>query len=181
MSFHIDKSIPKQVADVMREGYKKVDDLWPISQTISFVSNSGRTRNGYCKKVSKDFYTIAINRDIVNPQDILDVVVHELLHSYPEVFPQGHKGEWKKRAEIVNNVYGLHIQRVANYKRSQTYAKRKTNYIATCSKCHSEWEYTRLPKWHSQTDKVKCPYCRAHTISLKGTTDPFAPREITKF
>ena len=177
MSFHIDKSIPKQVADVMREGYKKVDDLWPISQTISFVSNSGRTRNGYCKRVSKNFYTIAINRDIVNPQDILNVVVHELLHSYPDVFGQGHKGEWRRRAEIVNNIYGLHIQRTANYERSQTYTRREPKYHAYCTRCHQGWDYTRAPKWINYVDKVKCPYCRTSTISIGKIIDSFSFKE----
>ncbi len=182
MSFHIDKSIPKQVADVMREGYKKVDDLWPISQTISFVSNSGKTRNGYCRRVSKDFYTIAINRDIVNPQDILNVVVHELLHSYPEVFPQGHKGEWRRRAEIVNNIYGLHIQRTANYKRSQTYTKRDPKYRAYCTKCYHSWDYTRAPKWIDRVDKVQCPYCHTNTILLGDViiVDSYIPKEKNK-
>lgn len=164
MSFHIDKSIPKSVADVMRDGYQKVDILWPISHTVSFVANKGRTRNGYCKKVSKDFYQIAINKDIVKPQDVLNVVVHELLHSYPEIFSQGHKGEWLKRAKVVNQKYSLNVQRTNSYERSQTYTRRPTKYLIHCTKCHHEWNYRRTPKWINHLNEVKCPYCHTKTI-----------------
>ena len=166
MSFHIDPSIPKQVADVMRDGYKKVDALWSISQTISFVSNKGKTRNGYCKRISTDFYKIAINKDIVQPKDILNVVVHELLHSYPDVFGQGHKGEWKKRAAIVNEAYGLHIQRTNNYERSQTYAPKQYKYHAWCTRCHHEWKFARAPRWMNRVEAASCPYCKTHTIQI---------------
>lgn len=166
MSIKIDSSIPKSVADVIRDGYNKVSALWPISHSVSFISNKGKSRNGYCKKLSSNSFVIAINKEIVQPKDILNVVVHELLHSYPTVFPQGHKGEWVKRAQIVNKLYDLHVKRTNNYERSKTYTTRPTKYLIWCTGCHHEWSYTRTPKWINSLDKVKCPYCKTTTIQV---------------
>lgn len=166
MSLKIDPSIPKPVADVIRDGYQKINALWPISHSVSFVANKGKTRNGYCKKLSNTSYKIAINEEIVQPKDILNVVVHELIHSYPDVFPQGHKGEWVKRAAIVNQTYGLHVQRTNSYERSKTYSKRETKYHIWCTQCHHEWSYSRAPKWINYVEKAKCPYCHTYTIQV---------------
>lgn len=182
MSFHIDSSVPKNIADVIRDGYQKVDALWPISQTVSFITNKGKTRNGYCKKISQNFYTIAINKDIVNSKDILNVVIHELLHSYPTVFSQGHKGEWLKRAAIINKTYNLNVKRTNNYERAEVYPKKKYKYHVWCTCCHHEWNYSKTPKWINSIEKVKCPYCKTHTIQIGSILkeDTFIEKNIFK-
>lgn len=164
MSFHIDKSIPKEVADIMREGYTKIDSLWPISHIVSFVANTGKTRNGYCKKISEDFFQIAINKDLVKKEDILEVVCHELLHSYPSIFPEGHKGTWKERARIVQQTYNIQVQRCNNFERSKAYQKAPVKFRFECTQCKTTWDYRKKPKWYGHLNQVGCPHCKKKGI-----------------
>ena len=168
----INKIIPQSIADIIKDGYTKVNSLWPISHTVSFTFNTGKTRNGYCRKISNTSYLIAINSDLVHKEDILEVVVHELLHSYPELFNQTnskgkrnpHGGEWKRRGEIIRQTYGINVSRTNNFERSQTYKKRETKYRFECSCCHHSWDYTKTPKWINRISEAKCPYCHTKTI-----------------
>lgn len=168
----INNNIPASVVAVIKDGYDKVNALWPISHSVHFINNSGKSRNGYCKKLTKTSYEIAINEDLVKSEDILEVVVHELLHSYPELFDQKnskgkrnpHGGEWKRRGEIVRQTYGINVSRTNSFERSQTYKKRETKYRFECSCCHHSWDYTKTPKWINHISEAKCPYCHTKTI-----------------
>ena len=164
----ISNTIPQKVADIIRDGYSKVESLWPISQKVTFMTNKGKSRNGYCRKITETSYQIAINEDLVKPEDILNVVVHELLHSYPQLFNQKdslgrripHGGEWKRRGEIIRKTYGINVSRTNTFERSKTYAK----YHFECSCCHHGWDYSRAPKWMNRISEAKCPYCHTNTI-----------------
>lgn len=160
----IDPQISESTKGYIYEAYEKVNALWPIHHKVTFIYNTGKTRNGYCKKHNSRNYTIAINKDIVKKEDIICVSIHELLHSYPEVWSDGHKGEWKQRAAFVNQIYGLNIKRCNTYQRSKTYSKRPVKYLIHCTKCHHEWNYRRTPKWINHLEKVTCPFCHTHTI-----------------
>lgn len=167
----IEKSISKSVSTIIQDGYNKLNQLWPIKHSVTFKTNRGRTRNGYCKKISSSSYEIAVNKDLVKKEDILEVVVHELLHSYPDVFSQGHKGEWKKRSQIVQKTYGIQVQRTNSFERSQTYTKNPIKFRFYCRCCGHKWDYRKKPKWYEHITEVKCPYCKGHTI---------AEREVNK-
>lgn len=162
----IDSQISESTKGYIYEAYEKVNALWPIHHSVTFIYNTGKTRNGYCKKNNSRNYTIAINKDIVKKEDIICVSIHELLHSYPEVWSDGHKGEWKLRAFQVYNNYGIKIKRTNNYERSQNYEStcRPIKHIFQCSLCNKKWKYKKTPKWYKDINKCKCPFCKTKTI-----------------
>ena len=171
--YHVDNSIPQFIKEAIEEGYRKLDALWPINHTISFVANKGKSRHGYCRKIHDGFYQIAINRELVNKEDAIEVVMHELLHSYPDVWNysvkhrQFHTGEWLKRAMVVNKTYGVKIQRTNSYKKTKSYVK----FRFECSKCHHTWDYAKTPKWMATIQRAQCPFCKTRTIrqiDIKG-------------
>lgn len=161
----ISKEIPAKFSDIIKDGYQKLNSLWPIDHKVTFKLNSGKTRNGYCHKNSYKSYDIHINKDLVKTEDILEVVVHELLHSYPEVFPQGHRGEWKLRGEKVNKTYGIKVSRCNTFERATTYKTKTVKFKFECTECGHIFNYCKKPKWFDRIAQVKCPFCKTHSIA----------------
>lgn len=164
MPLTIDTKLPKHIASVTKDVYQKINSLWPIHQQVYFTTCYGKTRNGSCTRLSSSNYVIRINKDLIRNEDIAEVVAHELLHSYPEVFDQNHKGEWKHRAQVANKTYGFHIKRTNSFERSQTYQRRPIKLQVECILCQRQWNYRKTPKWFAHISKVKCPYCNTETI-----------------
>lgn len=159
---NISNQLSPNVIKAIREGYHKCDTLWLIKHKVSFKVCSGYRRNGYCKKIDDFTYEIYLNKDLTRYDDILEVVVHELLHSYPTVFNDGHKKVWAERAKIIRKIYNINVQRTNSFERSQTYTPK---YQFQCTKCKHIWDYHRKPKWYDILTSAKCPYC--HTQSIK--------------
>ena len=160
---YIDPQVPAHMADIIKDGYNKVNALWPINHAVNFILNRGVRRNGCCRKLGKTYYAISINKALAHDDDIREVVVHELLHSYPDVFSDGHTGEWARRAQIVNKKYGLHVQRLNHYDHTEIHPPK---YVVECSSCHHRWDYYRTPVWINNINRAGCPYCKTHTIVL---------------
>ncbi len=163
--FIINERITK-FKNIIQNGYEMVNKLWKINQDIEFDSCKGKSINGRCIQVSKNSYKIKINKDLVKDEDVLEVVIHELLHSFPEVYIQGHKGDWKERANIIKQIYNINVKRTNSFEKSKTYNDKKSSkeYHFSCSLCNTIWIYHRKPKWFDRLNKVKCPYCKDTTI-----------------
>lgn len=161
----------------IKEGFQKCEALWPITQRISFHSCTGKSRNGYCRKVTDTSYQIFLNKNLLNEKEIMGVVVHEILHSYPGLIRQGHKGEWARRAAIMNKTYGLTIQRCNTLER----IKQEPKYQFQCSRCKRIWNYAKTPKWIDYIHNASCPTCKTHTIIIiKGPQEKMVSLEKKK-
>lgn len=80
-------------------------------------------------------YEIDINLNMVEDEAILNTMVHELLHTIK--FNDGHEGEWKKAANIINEKYHLGISRVGDDKMAHDAA----HYRSTSKRWFSKAEY----------------------------------------
>jgi|SRR5690554_3656201 len=98
------------------ECIEELENLGPsfkITQHINFThTKRSATRFGYCRLDGFDKYRIAINPFLISKDDIKNTIIHEILHSFPDCMT--HKGEWKRRAEIVNSRLNYKITRTSN-------------------------------------------------------------------
>ena len=163
----INESINK-FEKIINKGYSLVDSLWTINHLCIFKKCSGTSRNGYCKKLDENRYEIAINQNLIKDEDILEVVVHELLHSFPDIYSQGHKGEWKIRASKIYEEFKIKVQRTNNFEKSVKRKHRTSTQIYEfyCSECNATWIYHKRPKWYNRIENCRCPYCKTHTINV---------------
>jgi len=162
----INKSINK-FESIINKGFTLVNNLWTINHNCEFKKCTGTSRNGLCRRLDDNNYLIKINECLVKEDDILEVVIHELLHSYPEVYKDGHKGEWKVRANEIYKKYGIKVQRTNSFEKSIEKTKRKVSrkvYQFNCWECGRTWYYYRKPKWYNRIDECKCPHCKTYSI-----------------
>jgi len=140
----IDSNFSPEFQASIKAGIALIDKIWPITQTLTFTPIRGRTRNGWCRRDDENtpLYTIGINKNLVNPNDIIEVVIHEILHSYAETCYDHHGGEWKKRADIINQRYpDIHIQRTGHLKKNISDYKT----FVMCNNCEHIYGYTNTP------------------------------------
>ena len=169
MKYKIAAQFSPMFKKAIAEGVQKCDTLWPITQKIVFDSCKGKSRNGYCKRISDTFYEIHINTDMIVEEEIMTTVIHEVLHSYPTVFSQGHKGEWLNRANVINQKYGLQIQRCNDVEKKLPDPK----FIFKCTNCNYTWNYSKTPKWIHRISACTCSICKTRTIvMIKGEVPP---------
>lgn len=167
--------------EAIEQGYQMCDNIWPITQTLNFCTCTGRSRNGYCVQMGKNQFDIHINKLLKNSEDILNTVIHEILHSYPETAAQArrgavHKGEWARRAAIIKEKYNINITR-CSYK--EMTATPDVRYQFGCSTCQRTWNYYSAPKWIHRLKQAKCPICHTTTIVLlKGKMPPMVLKSI---
>lgn len=157
---------------IINKGYELVNNIWEIEHLCIFKKCSGKSNNGKCRKLDLNRYEISINENLVNEEDVLEVVVHELLHSYPDVFSQGHKGEWKIRASKIYKEYGIKVQRTNSFLKIIPENKVRKEYYFECFNCNRTWTYHKHPKWYKDIENVKCPHCKTKSIVefIKGDT-----------
>ena len=167
--------------EAIEKGYQLCDKIWPITQQLNFYTCTGRSYNGYCVAAGKNQCDIHINRLLKNKEDIVNTVIHEILHSYPETLAQArrgviHRGEWARRAAIIKQKYGINITR-CSYK-EKTIPK-EVKFQFGCSKCQKTWNYYKTPKWIHHMNAAKCPVCHTTTIVLlKGKMPPMVLKSI---
>lgn len=95
-------------------------------------------------------YTITISsmllEDGVSVEATYNTMMHELLHCHP--LCRSHTGEWKRRAGLVNNKYGMNIKRTtsAEEKGIEVEEKEKIQYHIICEDCGKVYKRKRWSK-----------------------------------
>ena len=107
---------------------------------------------GRCRNHGGNRYTIYLNKhhvDISEEKDILNTVMHELIHSLDNCMC--HTGRWKSVANIVNRAYGYNITRTESddeaYNAYYTATKlQRAKYEIKCNCCGATAMYQRKSK-----------------------------------
>ena len=87
----------------------------PVSQNISFKTNTGFSRFGFCKRVKKeDNYVVAINKWFLDEKDLKETIMHELIHTVDGCY--NHGKNFHKYADMIKSAYGLNVTVIGNYK-----------------------------------------------------------------
>ncbi|MBR3242269.1 MAG: hypothetical protein IKG72_13030 [Bacillus sp. (in: Bacteria)] len=166
----IDPSFPQEYKAYIQVGVAIANKHWPVTQKLTFIPSSGRTRNGWCRKISAGRYRflIGINTSMINPNDVIQTVIHEVLHSYKETYREGHKGEWKKRAAAISAEYpDLHIRRT-NHCEKDVKTLRPFKHFIKCEDCGHVYEYVKMPtkKVIAEIKKGEryCGCCKSHRL-----------------
>lgn len=154
--------VSKRVEDIIKTGIQQLDMLnVPISKNVYFFECGGSSRYGYCtsNKHKGYDYSIAINKYIISDDDILNVAIHELLHTVYNHGATAHKGNWLKWANYVNSHLDIDI-RVSSRKRlsEEAYKQRK-----------SRRRYYDISEYDKKTmEIVECPSCHKQICIKKG-------------
>lgn len=168
----IDSKFSSEFQNCIQIGLAICDKHWAINQELNFVTATGKSRNGWCKILEKGKkYLIGINTGMVKRDDIIQTVVHEVLHSYPETQYDGHTGEWRKRANIINQEYSqLDIQRTNHCEKNEAMFK----YSVTCTACgRTLARYVTKPTRMMQNIQhriVACGFCRSPQLKVTKLT-----------
>lgn len=82
----------------------------PISKDITFKYSSAERKHGSCKydRLTGHFI-ISVSKNIKYDGDMLNTVIHELLHTCPVC--QNHGTLWQAYANVINARYGIKITR----------------------------------------------------------------------
>lgn len=165
----IDPSFTDQFKTCIQVGLGLVNKLWPITQNLYFKPCAGDSRNGWCQypnRRHKGVCVIGINKLLLNENDIVTTVVHEVLHSFKDSQKDHHGGNWKKRVAVMKKTYPelSGLSRCNNYNRDENAYK----YFVKCSDCGLEWKYSRKPYWFDTASaRRRCPDCNTkHLVTF---------------
>lgn len=171
----------KDVMKLFEDSKAVLDSLdIPYSKRITDVkvNHRAKTRWGcsWCKKIGgKHYYRIEIAasllEDYVPYESAMNTMIHEVLHCHFQ--HRGHKGEWKRCAEIINKAYPQYnITRTASAEEQGVVTDRIATYkyIITCERCGCVNYYQRKSKVvklieHNST-ACRCGRCGHNTFKL---------------
>lgn len=133
----------------------------PISKNIEKIkiNTRAKTRFGGCKKYVKkgrEHFLIEIGSalSICDDKKILEIIIHELLHTAPNC--HNHGMQWKKYAGIMNNVYGYNIKRTATYDEIGIDKNIEYRYAIQCEKCGNKIYRQKKSKLVKEYYNYKC-------------------------
>ena len=125
----------------IEESRKELSKIFPELQNKHYQVQIKPIRNQYANTQLKAngfyyWYVITVNKNWLdkNPpiEHLQNTIFHELLHSCNECMNHGKR--WQNYAQIVNQKYGTHISRTAEYE-EYPYKKPKINYELYCPTC----------------------------------------------
>lgn len=166
-----DDSLSDHTCSLLVEAINRMDEVRPIEQSIRFENCTGMSRNGYCRQQSPNSYLIRINKTLINDSDITETTIHELLHSYPDIFPDGHGPLWKALGRQITQRYGIRVTTTAHREKALVKLPQpnpQRHYIFHCPSCNRQWFYQRRPKWYMpSTHAVNgvCPHCNVKVVA----------------
>lgn len=86
--------------------------------------------------------------DSPNKEEVMNSMMHEVIHTGIDCIHEGHKGAWKMWANKANDMYGYHISRTASSNEfgvKQRKVKRLSyKYEIYCPRCNATWKYKRF-------------------------------------
>lgn len=145
--------VTKECVDMVKSAGFEVPEIeWKIKK---YKSMYGQTE----KRMGK--YTIKINEYLLeteNEKEIKDTVIHEILHTLPKCM--NHGKEWKNKAMIINNKYGMSISRTGDFKIAKMQENREQiKYIFKCKECGGLVKMKRMSKFVKHPENYKCGKC----------------------
>lgn len=153
----------KQFEKIINRGYDICNNIWPINKILEFGKCTGYSKNGRCKIISNNRFKITINENLIYEEDILEVVVHEILHTYPNCF--NHKTYWLEKASQIKKLHNIKVQRCNSFaKRIKEEKPNGKEYYFECFNCNTEWTYHKRPKWYKDIEHCRCPHCKTYSI-----------------
>lgn len=145
-------------------------DLSPINSIVDI--SRATSWYGQCKrKAGSNVYQIRISKYHLNNDinAVRETIAHEICHASRTC--KNHDSEWKRRASIMNKVYGYHIERVAgSYINSETNKIEKKHldtpkrdsknvYIIECECCKHQYIRTRMTNSIKHPEHYTCGVC----------------------
>nr|DAX93228.1 MAG TPA: SprT-like family [Caudoviricetes sp.] len=121
---------------------------------------------GTCNYIDQAIY---INSDLVlygKDEDIKNVICHELIHSAKECRFEGHRGLWKKYANVMNQ-HGYHISRSNRYELNIDKTK-IYKYVVKCVKCGNTQGFNTRRGVVKNPENYLCSICAGKIILIKG-------------
>lgn len=128
------------------------------------INCRAKARWGLCKKLSDGTYEIeiakALLQDEVDDIAVKNIVIHEILHSYPGCFK--HTGRWKQYADRVNRYLPQYsIKRATSAEEIGIVIRCKEPVYRYCLKCSSCGEEIKRQKKsavieHPEHYRCKC-------------------------
>lgn len=170
----------KDLYEVMNECKRDIESLGiELGEVCKLsVNKRAQTRWGLCRGC-KGVYEISISSrlldDEVDDMALKNTMAHELLHTIKG--GNGHKGEWKRCAELMNRTYGYNIKRCTSADEKGVLSsnrEKKIKYILECSNCGQKYDYIRKTKvinaflYNGKEAKVRyrCGVCKKNALDL---------------
>lgn len=140
----IDSGLQDHVDFVLQEVLGEAAALSiPVSKSISprvEISTRARTRWGCCKREGKKGanakYSIQVALAVAHgpEKNLRQVLAHEILHTIPG--EEGHKGNWKAYAQLMNDRFGYEITRTSSPQTMGISLPEKTpRFLISCLQC----------------------------------------------
>lgn len=116
------------------------------------INSRATSRWGMCRRNRyEDSYSIEISsellKDDVSYEAVMDTMIHELLHTHKD--RMCHTGEWKRCANLVNEVYGYNIKRCTSAAEKNIDMEKKVQpykYNVVCNNCGRSYGYRKKSK-----------------------------------
>lgn len=153
----------KDLMTLVKECKQELDaaDIY-YSEHVDFtINHRAKKRWGLCRKDALGHYHIEISDrllyDWISDKAVKTTIIHELLHTTPN--GHGHKGSWKRGAELMNRLFDYNIQRCtsAAEKGVKTEPKiLKAKYTIVCQECGTTWYRTRATAVTNRPENYHC-------------------------
>lgn len=109
-----------------------------------------------------DFFEIEVSDRLLSSEaGLRNTIMHEVLHACKG--GKGHKGNWKKYAEMVNAKYGMNIKRTSTAEDKglentnlQECNERKYKYLLRCEGCNQEFKRVKMSNFVKHPEMWRC-------------------------
>ncbi|MBO4327512.1 MAG: hypothetical protein J5950_09605 [Clostridia bacterium] len=154
-------SVSDHHKELINQAIKILNDLnAPISRNVLFryMKEGSYSTYGMCfdeknSKKNEYDYKVTLNSHLINDEDFINTVVHELLHTIDNGGVSSHKGDWAKWARIVSNNTKYHITRIGNKRLNLPYA------VCFCPLCNNRYDDIPLKSISNHKSSYFCPKC----------------------
>ena len=163
----------KKTAELLRK------DGIPVSKQISrvVINNRAQKRLGACRKTvdlsGRESYTIEISGIALKcgEKEIMEIIIHELLHTCPECLNHGKK--WKEYASKVHKMTGYRITSTASYENlgiDVPETSPRTVYRIKCRNCGYIYVRKKICPLVKNPGKYRCGKCGSSLLNAEKST-----------
>lgn len=120
------------------------------------TSNNNDSGFDYLVQVSR--YTLKNTE-----RSVMNTLIHEVLHACPG--GRGHRGNWKKYADLFNSVYGYNIRRCGGDKTlsdKENLFEGVIRYVIECPSCGRRWYRQKASEFTRHPERWKCGSCKTN-------------------
>lgn len=151
--------------------------------TIEWGDIKGNTL-GVCDYENPSHITISNYLKQSSEDNVMNTVIHELIHAMPICRYSGHKGNFKAIADKISRETKYKISTYASddeYSEYQTTKRSdKSYYLVTCNKCGREQTYYKKAGLIVNPKRYRCKRCKASDYKIEyhpkvGTVEVLVP------